>query len=192
MQKLLFQVPFKTYLSKIGDAVDFYGIANVNVISDFIPIELIYDWNDPDPSKWKKECLNTGHHKTLIFRTENFGRMIVDFTAPQYGIIEYNVSDSSFPIWICKESMQEAYEVTELIFPEDIEATIATMIKEPSSFNTNHPSQPDFFPIAVLSYKNSLIDRIKTHISLDREKIIRPASAKKVPLNEAIENGWLK
>ena len=183
-------VLYDVKLEFAGDPVTFYGTANVNVVSDFQPIELIYIKDDVDPSLWSRECLNTGHHTTLIIKTENFGRMLVDFTAPQYGIIEYNVDGTHFPVWICPEQKQKAYQIKELIFPSDVEATVIQLIKEPTSMGADN-MQPDFFPIAVLSYKNALMQRIMPRKILEIEIESHPPSVKRVPLEEAVEKGWM-
>ncbi len=136
--------------------------------------------------------MNTGHHKTLLFKTNNMGRLIVDFTAPQYGIIEYNVSNTKFPVWICPEEKQKLYKVQELVFPSDVEATITQMIREPSTFGNPATDGIDYFPVAVLSYKNALIQRIMARKTISKQISMYPPCATQIPIAEAVEKEYLR
>lgn len=163
-------VMYKISVQFNGDDLEFYGLANVKVKHDFTPVELIYDWSNKDPSKWKKARFNNEQHKVLLIRTKNLGRIIIDLTAPQYGIFQWNVSDTDFPVWICPEDKQMAYEVTEIIYATDVETSIVNM------FETNAKSDnPDFYYLTVLAYKEQLIRRIISKKQQSLRKSLLPA-----------------
>lgn len=112
--------------------------------------------------------------------------MIVDFTAPQFGIIQYNISNLNFPVWICPEEKQTAYIIKEIILPSEIKNYISKLI------NDNQNSNLDFFPIAVLSYKNALIEKIMSTKIFNLQKENYPNTAKYILNDEAIEKNWKK
>lgn len=176
-------IMYKCSIEYGGHPVDFYGMANVSVIHEYPPIDLLHKTVDGDV---KREHLNIRKHKVLLLDTKNFGRILIDFCAPQYGIIQYDVKDCEYPIWVCKEERQKAYKLDEIILPSDLEKTLYDDLKNEAT-STN----PDFFPVSVINYKNAIISHIVKEKIERMEKEFRPAGSKKISRKEAEERGLI-
>lgn len=127
-------------------------MAIVNVSVPHPNIGLTYTEASYDHTRWKTEILTSKKHKILLFDSDAMGRLIVDFTSAQYGIMRKDVTGCDFPIWICPEIKQEAYTISEVILPSDLDEEISKMISENAC-----KANPDFFAIAVMTYKNSIL-----------------------------------
>jgi hypothetical protein len=175
-----------------GDPVLFYGLANWNVLMDYTKLDLAF--NASDYSTMTRLNIDQSKHKTLLFRTENFGEMMTDFTCSQYGLFQYHVSEADYPVMIVNsDSVKDGFKLEEKIFPSDIEESLLQMMKDNNAKLASGDSEQigkiDLFAAALLSYKNQIISNVMGQTRLNQKKQLFPNDAQLVTAERAIELG---
>lgn len=164
-----------------GEPVMYYSTAHVDVVCDYVPIDVVKDWSIPDPTQWNREFMNPKRHTVLFFHSHSMGRFFVDFTASQFGVYEKSFKGIDYPILMIPDNKNNyMYANKELISPEELRRGLKEQLKD--GFEKH-----DFFAIAVDSFGGRIYDKL---VSLGKQKMLEtlyPKKVRKVSLRDAME-----
>lgn len=134
-----------------GQMVAFYGLMNVIVKKQFDYLIPTFNWKSDDPSKWECDRSHSKGYQVIWIRLADDRRIFISFTAPMYGIFEYN--EDGFPLWICDEEKQTYFKAHESVMPSAVDKAIALGMQ-------NCEQTKDIRPKITLGCKSEILKKI--------------------------------
>jgi hypothetical protein len=138
-----------------GKPVLIFGTCLVDVVKEYDTIVSVYEWPGNDPDNWRKLHLHSKTHEVVWFSTGKDEKYIIDFTAPSYGIYEFNTDGK--PLYFTHYDKQQDYVIKSLGFPDDVDKVLTEQIQKENKKPSGETV--DWRPLMTLGAKETIVLR---------------------------------